>query len=140
MGFWIFMLLMNMMMPAMMLGFGWLFIHKPPKTINWGYGYRTSMSTKNQDTWDFAHRYAGKLWFKWGKWLLVISIIAMLPLMGKSEDMIGVVGGVVCMAELVPLVYVIVPTERALKQNFDSKGNRRVPKHAVEAEQKQNEE
>ena len=125
MGFWIFMLLMNIMIPGLMLGFGWVFLHNPPKTINWGYGYRTSMSTKNQDTWDFAHQYAGKLWFKWGKWLLVISIVAMLPLIGKSEDVIGTIGGILCMVEMVPLVYVIVPTERALKRTFDSKGNRR---------------
>jgi hypothetical protein len=83
------------------------------------------MSTKNQDTWDFAHQYAGKLWFKWGKWLLVISIVAMLSLIGKSEDVTGTIGGILCMVELVPLVYVIVPTERALKRTFDSKGNRR---------------
>lgn len=119
------MLLMNIMIPGLMLGFGWVFLHNPPKTINWGYGYRTAMSTKSQDTWDFAHQYAGKLWFKWGKWLLVISIVAMLPLIGKSEDVIGTIGGILCMVELVPLVYVIVPTERALKRTFDSKGNRR---------------
>ena len=119
------MLLMNIMIPGWMLGFGWVFLHNPPKTINWGYGYRTAMSTKSQDTWDFAHQYAGKLWFKWGKWLLVISIVAMLPLIGKSEDVIGTIGGILCMVELVPLVYVIVPTERALKRTFDSKGNRR---------------
>ena len=137
MGFWIFMFIINMLIPAMMLGFGWVFLHKAPKTINWGYGYRTTMSMKNQDTWDFAHRYAGKLWFKWGKWLLIISVLAILPLIGQSEDIVGGIGGVWCLIECVPLVYVIVPTERALKQTFDSKGNRRKKKEAVETCPKQ---
>ncbi|MBO5346760.1 MAG: SdpI family protein [Lachnospiraceae bacterium] len=132
MGFWIFMLIMNMLLPTTMLGFGWIFLHKAPKSINWAYGYRTAMSTKNQDTWDFAHQYAGKLWFKWGKWLLVISVVVMLLLIGQSEAIISAVGGVLCMVELVPLVYVIVPTERALKQTFDSKGNRRKKKPEVQ--------
>ena len=132
MEFWIFMLIMNMLLPATMLGFGWIFLHKAPKSINWAYGYRTAMSTQNQDTWDFAHQYAGKLWFKWGKWLLVISVVVMLLLIGQSEAMIGTVGGVLCMVELVPLVYVIIPTEKALKQTFDSKGNRRKKKPEVQ--------
>ena len=127
MGFWIFMLIMNLLIPIMMLGFGWVFLHRAPKTINGAYGYRTAMSMKNQDTWDFAHKYAGVLWFKWGKWLLVISAVIMLLVTGKNEDMVGSVGGVLCMVQCVPLIYVIVPTERALKQNFDSKGNRRNP-------------
>ena len=137
MGFWIFMLFMNLMLPVMMIGFGWVFLHKPPKTINWAYGYRTTMSTKNQDTWDFAHQYAGKLWFKWGKWLLILSVVCMLLLIGKSEDVIGIAGSILCMVELVPLVYVIVPTERALKQTFDSRGNRRQPKEIAETGREQ---
>ena len=123
MGFWIFMFIMNMLIPAMMLGFGWVFLHKAPKTINWGYGYRTTMSMKNQDTWDFAHKYAGELWFKWGKWMLGVSVVVMLFVIGKNEDIVGIVGGALCMVQCAPLIYVIVPTERALKKHFDSKGN-----------------
>ena len=125
MGFWIFILLMNMMVPLLMIGFGWTFLHNPPKTINMGYGYRTSMSMKNQDTWDFAHQYAGGLWLKWGKWLLVITVLLMMPLLGKSEDVIGNFGGALCMLEIVPLIFAVVVTEKALKKTFDSNGNRR---------------
>ena len=135
MGFWIFMLVMNLLMPAMMLGFGWIFVHRPPKTINWGYGYRTARSMRNQDTWDFAHQYAGKLWLKWGIWFLFLSVLVMLPLIGQSVEVVGTVGGVLCLVECVPLVYVIVPTERALKQAFDSDGNRKVKKEEKEPEE-----
>ncbi|MFD3157324.1 SdpI family protein [Haloimpatiens sp. FM7330] len=49
-----------------MIGFGLLFMKKPPKEISSVFGYRTSMSSKNKDTWVFAHKYAGRVWFNSG--------------------------------------------------------------------------
>ena len=62
MGFWIFMLIVNLLIPIVMMGLGSRFVKTPPKTINFIYGYRTSMSMKNKDTWIFAHNYIGELW------------------------------------------------------------------------------
>ena len=108
-----------------MLGFGWIFLHKAPQTINWAYGYRTSMSTKSQETWDFAHKYAGALWFKWGKWLMIISIIVMMLVIGRDTDAIGCAGAILCIVQLVPMLAVIPPTEQALRRNFDKNGKRK---------------
>ena len=55
MGFWIFMLIMDLLLPFTMIGFGRYFMKKAPKEINSVFGYRTSMSMKNKDTWEFAH-------------------------------------------------------------------------------------
>ena len=63
-GFWIFMLIMDLLVPFTMIGWGKLFLDKAPKNINYTFGYRTTMSMKNQDTWQFAHKYCGKLWFR----------------------------------------------------------------------------
>ena len=71
MGFWIFMLIMDLLIPFTMIGFGYLFLKRTPKNINVLFGYRTTMSMKNRDTWEFAHRYCGKLWYMWGGILLV---------------------------------------------------------------------
>ena len=60
MGFWIFMLIMDLLLPFTMIGFGRYFMKKAPKEINSVFGYRTSMSMKNKDTWEFAHKYCGK--------------------------------------------------------------------------------
>lgn len=60
MGFWIFMLIMDLLIPFTMIGFGKMFLKKAPDQINYVFGYRTSMSMKNQDTWVFAHHYCGK--------------------------------------------------------------------------------
>ena len=62
MGFWIFMLIMDLLLPFTMIGFGRYFMKKAPKEINSVFGYRTSMSMKNKDTWEFAHKYCGNTW------------------------------------------------------------------------------
>lgn len=51
----VFLLVMNSLIPVTMIIFGILWKSHPPKSINWAYGYRTSMSMKNNETWKFAH-------------------------------------------------------------------------------------
>lgn len=125
MRFWIFMLIMDLLIPFTMIGYGRSFSKKAPKEINAVYGYRTSMSMKNSDTWVFAHNYFGKLWYICGMILLPISLIAMIYIMGKANNVVGTVGGVVCFIQMIPLAGVIIPTEIALKRRFDKNGNRR---------------
>ena len=84
MGIWFMMLGFNLLIPAIMLGAGKLFSKDAPKDINWIFGYRTTMSMKNEDTWAFAHKGAGAFWWKWGWVTLVVTIIAMLLLIGLS--------------------------------------------------------
>ena len=123
MGFWIFMLIVNLMITLSMIGFGYLFSKKPPKNINFVYGYRTSMSMKNSDTWTFAHHYCGKLLHRWGIIVLLVSIVAMCFLIGKDIDTIGKIGAIICFVQMIPLIGVIFPTERALRRTFDKNGN-----------------
>lgn len=125
MGFWIFMLIMVLLIPVTMLGFGKLFLNKPPKDINCVFGYRTTMSMKNKDTWEFAHKYCGRIWYICG-WIMVpLSVIAMLFVTGEDYNMIGMVGGIICFVQLIPLIVVVVPTERALRRVFDGDGKRK---------------
>jgi len=125
MGFWIFMLAMNLLFPLIMIVMGRYFMKKSPKEINYLFGYRTNMSMKNKDTWDFAHKYFGKRWFRLGWLLIPISVIPMLFVIGKGEDIIGTVGMVVMVIDLILLIAPIFPTERALKKIFDKDGNKR---------------
>lgn len=121
-GFWIFMLLMDFLIPLMMIGIGRLFMKRPPKRINGIYGYRTKRSMKTQETWDFAHHYLGNLWFKIGLVLIPLSALPLIFVYGKDVDLIGTVGAVVTLFEIVPMIVPIFPTERALKENFDEYG------------------
>jgi hypothetical protein len=125
MGFWIFMMVMDLLIPLIMIVFGKYFMKNVPKEINNFFGYRTSMSMKNKETWEFAHHYCGKLWLAIGFIMLVPSAIAMLFTIGKSESVIGTFGGILCGIQLVFLIGSIFPTEIALKNNFDEHGNRK---------------
>lgn len=125
MGLWIFTFVMDMLIPLTMIGFGKLFLKNAPKAINTVFGYRTSMSMKNKDTWEFAHKYCGRLWYRCGTVLLLVSAVAMLFTIGRSESVTGTVAAVVCALQIVFLIGSIYPTEKALKQNFDRDGKRR---------------
>ena len=125
MGFWIFCTGMVLLTPGVTLFFGWRFQKKPPKTINSFYGYRTARSMKNQETWGFAHRYCGRLWFRIGLVLLPVSLLAMLPVLGQESSLVGIWCCVVVLIQVVVLVGSLFPVERALKQTFDEFGRKR---------------
>ena len=126
MGFWIFMLIMTLLIPFTMIGFGKYCLSKAgPKDINMLFGYRTSMSMKNKETWKFAHLYCGKLWWIIGWTMLPISAVLMILLIGKGISTVGLLGGVLCMIQVVILILPIIPTERALRKNFDNYGIRK---------------
>ena len=122
---WVFMLAMNLLIPASMIGLGRLFTKNPPKKVNGFYGYRTSRSMKNQNTWDFAHEYCGRLWVKMGWALVPLAALGQaLTLLCPTVDSMCLWSLVPTTAETVVLVATIFPVERALKRNFDKDGNR----------------
>lgn len=125
MGFWIYMMIMDLLIPLIMIVLGKYVTKNVPKEINEFFGYRTSMSMKNKETWEFAHHYCGKLWLEIGCIMFVPSVIVMLLLIGKSVSVIGTFGGILCGIQLVFLIGSIFPTEIALKKNFDEYGNRK---------------
>lgn len=106
--------------PAIMLIFGWTFMKKPPKDINGFYGYRTTMSMKNQDTWAFAHQACGRVWWRVGWALLALSAVLLCAV--QLDWLLGIL---VLAAEGTALLLTIIPVERALKREFDKDGNRR---------------
>lgn len=125
MGNWFMRLGFNLLIPAIMLGAGKLFLKKAPKDISWIFGYRTTMSMKNEDTWYFAHRIAGAFWWKWGWITLAITVVAMLLILNKSDEVVSAVGCIVMFAQMIPLIAVIPHTEKALRNTFDKDGNRK---------------
>lgn len=125
MEFWIFMLIMDLLIPFMMIGFGRYFSKRALKEINMVFGYRTNMSMKNRDTWEFAHRYCGKIWLTCGLILLLLSIFLMIFVIGQNKDTVGVLGGIICVIQLVLLIGSILPTEIVLRKNFNQNGSRR---------------
>ena len=122
--FWIFMLLMDLLMPLVMIILGHCFAKKPPRKINAAFGYRTAMSMKNKDTWEFAHKYFGKIWEAFGWFLLLVSAVIMFFALGKGITMVGIIGGAVSAVQLVVVIGTLLFTEIVLKKNFDKNGKR----------------
>lgn len=122
---WFALLAITLVVPVTMTFGGWLVMKKPPKRINSTYGYRTERSMKNEDTWRFAHRFFGALWWKWGRISLILTVAIWLPFLGQSEDVLGAVSAVVMALSMIPLLGAIPPTEKALKKTFDENGQRK---------------
>ena len=124
-GFYIYMLLTSLLIPVIMLVFGWIFHRQAPKKINVWYGYRSARSMKNEDTWVFAHQHIGRTWMLVGAVLLVISVIPMIAVYGKDDDTVSVVSLVLLFVQMLPMIMSLIPTERALKRTFDENGTRK---------------
>jgi len=122
---WIFMFIVDLLVPITMIGFGSLFIKKAPGQINSVFGYRSSRSMKNKETWKFAHRYCGTIWRTAGWIMLFITMILMFFIVHKSVKLIGIFGGILCLLQSIVLILTIIPVESALKKNFDEYGRRR---------------
>lgn len=123
MGFWLFMMIMLLVIPLTMIIFGKVFLSSPPQELNSLCGYRTNMSMKNKDTWEFAHRYFGRLWYRFG-WYSLLTLLPAVFLIGESEETVGLYFTVIIIFQTGMLVGCIFPTERALKRNFNQEGQR----------------
>lgn len=121
---WFLMLVCGLSFPTIMLVAGKLFLKGIPKKINGVIGYRSPMSIKNADTWQFAHTVAGKFWWKWGWPCLVLSVIGMLCVLGQTENTIAIVGLCIMCVMTLPIFGVFAHTEKALRKTFDKNGNR----------------
>ena len=123
------MLSADLLIPLIMVLFGRIYEKKPPQKPKSKFeyaGYRTKMSMINIETWEYAHRFFGKLWFRFGIALGVTSIIVLLFVIGKDKDTIGFVGMIVCYVQIVVMILPAIPTELALRKNFDKNGKRKI--------------
>ena len=122
------MLAMNLLTPLTMIIFGYIYSKKPPQKpkSKFAYsGYRTPMSMKNEETWEYANRFFGKLWFRFGIAVGLISIIVLFFFIGKDKDTVGFAGMIICYVQLLAMLLPVIPTELALRRRFDKYGNRR---------------
>ena len=125
MGVKIFIFTCNLIIPIIMLFFGMKFKNNSPKNINGIYGYRTSMSMKNKETWEFAHQYCGHLWIRLGFVILIISIICSFIAFTCDDKVQDIIDLIVVIIQTIALIVSIFPVEKELKKNFDKNGDRR---------------
>ena len=124
MGFWIYMLCISLLMPALMIILGARFQRRPPKSINAFFGYRTRRSMLNRDTWAYAHRFFGRIWLILGLILLPLSATYMTPLRTADANDVSHATTILCIIQLVTLIVPIFFTEGSLRRHFDDEGKK----------------
>ena len=110
------------LLPLVMVICGMSYTKRGPKKITRLQGYRSKMSMKNRDTWDFAHKNLGDLWFKLGAPLLAVTSVVSLLVFRESTKQITTWCCVIFVIQLVIMVLPVFYTEKALKENFDENG------------------
>ena len=125
MGIWIMNSMIALLMPVILMIVGAVFHKSPPKKSNGVYGYRTTRSRKNQDTWDFSQKYAGELFWKIGWISVFVSVVECIVLWFLPELGQGILISIVLVMEMAALFVVIGMVEKKLKETFDDNGIRR---------------
>lgn len=122
MAFWLFMYIVTLLIPGSLLLI-WYMCPKFKK-INLKSGYRSTRSMKNQDTWDFSQKYCSKISLYMFFPTLIVSLLIMPLQIHQSIGIIGLIGFVVTMIQMLSYIVVIVKTETELKKHFDENGMR----------------
>ena len=122
---WWFWLICDLFIPLVMIVVGRMTWKHCPKNINSLIGYRTTRSMKNMDTWKFAHDYCGKLWWKLGWLIMILTALMYIPLYQSNDNIIEIAGVVLMTIQCTVLIISIYPTEKALKEHFTDDGTRK---------------
>jgi len=99
---------------------GLLFIMFPPTKINSFYGYRTTNSRRNLDTWKVANSYSAILMSIEG---LILAVIGLLTTFFNDNKSIETALGIGLMFS--SFIILVVATEKHLNKLFDKDGNRK---------------
>ncbi|WP_143317875.1 hypothetical protein [Clostridium sp. HBUAS56017] len=124
-GLFIFKIIFTLSMPIAIIALGKYLIKNTPKEIKRDFVYRSSMSTKNKDTLEFAYNHCGKILIPIGWSLFIATIIAMMFMLGKDKVIINFFCNTLILIQGIFLGTSVFSTERALRRSFDEYGNRK---------------
>lgn len=111
--------------PLSFLIIGIVFLVRPPKEVNYLFGYRTRMSMINDKTWAFAHKLCGKYFIIIASVSLVLSTIiyfVVCHIYGVSTRVCSNTCIILVAISAVAPIFVLIPIEIALRKKFDNFG------------------
>ncbi|QSE95840.1 SdpI family protein [Fulvivirga lutea] len=109
--------MIHLVFGPLMTVMGLLFLNFPPKSNNAFYGYRTPMSRKSQETWDFANQLSAKMIVGIGIITSLFQILLIYSLPTESAINFSVITLIVLLIAHIPYV------EHRLRNEFDNNGN-----------------
>ena len=92
---------------------GVIMYYRPPKEINYLYGYRSAASMKSQEQWDFAQRYCALQAIKVSGVMMGVSLLSyFIPIDTAIKQFSGV------FLLILSAAYLLYSTEKAIKRRF----------------------
>ena len=120
---WIYMLVVCMLIPLSLI---WMWYYCPRiKSVSSWKGYRTSRSTKNEETWRFAQMSCAKNSLRMSLPTACLALVGLLFVLNRDNNTIQYVGLGITMLQLLSYGVVMYLTEKDLKSNFDEMGRKR---------------
>ena len=114
----------SLIIPLVMVIIGICIRNGLPRKVNWWAGYRTPMACKNQETWVFAHKFWSRILIPIGLILIILSIGAAIFIENGTFTIEFLTW--IFVGQLIAFILIsIIPTEMALRKEFDKNGNRR---------------
>lgn len=105
---------------VIMLICGYILKIYPPKSINGLYGYRTTSSMKNQQTWDMANNYSARVMIRLGAAAVLIGLLLTQVIDMQHEYLMAA-------ATIISLIAIVIilfkSTEKQLKITFGQPGD-----------------
>ncbi len=109
-----------MIVPVCLFLAGIMWKTKPPAYLSQGLCYRTTLTEKSQEAWQFAHFHCAKLWTRAGLILIVLTAVLMYFL---KESYISYLLWIIFFQMVIFCISAFF-VEILLKSCFDENGNK----------------
>lgn len=122
MGYYLTIGVCSFAVPFVMIVFGLHMLLKSSKNRGAFFGYRTLRSVKSDEAWTFANRRAGLLWTLIGFVMGIANVFIFKWVLGFDD--VKIIMCIYMIVQIVILIGVFYPVEKALRKHFDKEGNR----------------
>ncbi len=112
---WLTMFLSNLLIPVLMIGLGLIYRSKKATKMSSYSGYRTKRSTKNLDTWNFAHQFYGRLLLKYGILMFFLTVMVMVLIDASDSKAMIIYGSILMVVLLIAFLYLKVSENSLFK-------------------------
>lgn len=117
--------LVSLVIPLIIWAGGLILQTHPPKQVNRFWGYRTSRSMQNQETWDFAQRALSGIWKRLGAGMTAVTLILTVVMSQAGNTAFSIYAAGAIVLQLILIIISARAVEKELKKRFDDKGKRR---------------
>ncbi|MCL1862144.1 MAG: SdpI family protein [Defluviitaleaceae bacterium] len=112
------MFIVSLLLPLTLIFLGFMYRHDTPTGPNYFAGFRTRRSMQNEKTWEFAHRFGGRIWFFMGLVTLPMAAIAMFLVIRHGFMNVEIFAIIVIAVQFVLLMASYVVVDIAIDRRF----------------------